>query len=408
MSGAAVVPPRRFSWLPKIGVEHLRAEQNPRYFLQAHLPVVVGAAALFYVPAVRRISGVEPVALSALLGVHLLSYGASLLLGSRVESDGLRSGYSLWVSTVNVFATAGAAMLCGDPASPLWATYFVYPYVAARAFGATVYLTVLLVVAPTLAGLLWSVEGRAPPGHGFVLLAGLGLAAAVAYLLLAKLLASVGAAQRRLAEQELQASSERERGEISRRLLETLGSRLEQIARRQREALDGEGPAAEAALRAAREEARAALDELRLTVSTLQGEAGSALGLEALLRRRLERICQAQQVTLELALHGEPREPSPVHIYRLARIVDEAAANALWHGRPSSLRVHLQLAPELHLEVEDDGAGFDPALAPPGRGLASMREHAEALQARLEVISWPERGTRVVVRPASPVPRGVS
>jgi len=50
------------------------------------------------------------------------------------------------------------------------------------------------------------------------------------------------------------------------------------------------------------------------------------------------------------------------------------------------------------LEVEDDGRGFVPAPAagtsgPFGYGLPGMRERAELLGGRLEVISYPGQGT---------------
>jgi signal transduction histidine kinase len=58
--------------------------------------------------------------------------------------------------------------------------------------------------------------------------------------------------------------------------------------------------------------------------------------------------------------------------------------------------------------VEDDGRGFRPAEAgrnrngDPAYGLAGMRERAELIGARLQVISTPGSGTRVLVEiPAS-------
>jgi signal transduction histidine kinase len=53
--------------------------------------------------------------------------------------------------------------------------------------------------------------------------------------------------------------------------------------------------------------------------------------------------------------------------------------------------------------VEDDGAGFDPEAAAPGRlGLVCMRERVELLGGELSVESSPGSGTTVIAR--VPVP----
>jgi signal transduction histidine kinase len=53
------------------------------------------------------------------------------------------------------------------------------------------------------------------------------------------------------------------------------------------------------------------------------------------------------------------------------------------------------------LEIVDDGRGFDPDLAREGAGrsfgLRFMRERAELIGARLEVVARPSAGTRVCV-----------
>ena len=55
------------------------------------------------------------------------------------------------------------------------------------------------------------------------------------------------------------------------------------------------------------------------------------------------------------------------------------------------------------LEIDDDGAGFDPASAFPGYlGLHSMRERATRLGGMLQIESAPGHGTRIRLRlPAS-------
>lgn len=80
----------------------------------------------------------------------------------------------------------------------------------------------------------------------------------------------------------------------------------------------------------------------------------------------------------------------------------EALSNALRHAEPQTVSLELRREREhLVLEVEDDGAGFDPGAARTGRGLGNLRTRAEALGGKLEIRSEPGGGTAVrIVVPA--------
>jgi len=88
----------------------------------------------------------------------------------------------------------------------------------------------------------------------------------------------------------------------------------------------------------------------------------------------------------------------------LYRILQEAMANIRKHSGARLARVALVAShPLVILRVEDDGAGFEPdgqAWPESGRrrlGLASMRERARIIGARLTIRSAPGEGTRLVV-----------
>jgi signal transduction histidine kinase len=77
----------------------------------------------------------------------------------------------------------------------------------------------------------------------------------------------------------------------------------------------------------------------------------------------------------------------------------EAVQNASKHAGPEariSIRLYVE-ADQLHLEVRDDGAGFDVARVRDGDGLQNMRDRLGAVEGRLEVISEPGEGTLVAV-----------
>jgi len=83
------------------------------------------------------------------------------------------------------------------------------------------------------------------------------------------------------------------------------------------------------------------------------------------------------------------------------RIVQEALSNVMKHSDAGFVRVGLVLsdaAGALQIEVQDDGEGFDPALASEGIGIIGMRERVFALGGSIQVRSTPGAGTLVAIQ----------
>jgi signal transduction histidine kinase len=85
---------------------------------------------------------------------------------------------------------------------------------------------------------------------------------------------------------------------------------------------------------------------------------------------------------------------------QLLNIAKEAMSNSFRHARANKTVVSLQ--PEnsiIRLEVADDGAGFDleSVRDTAGLGLRNIERRARSLGARLQVISAPGHGTRIIV-----------
>ncbi len=115
-------------------------------------------------------------------------------------------------------------------------------------------------------------------------------------------------------------------------------------------------------------------------------------------------------VSVSLELAPDSRAPARVRCEILADL-REALRNVEQHARAGQVRVCLRPDGErLVLAVADDGVGFQPPAdlaelrgAGPG-GLTGMNERARRLGGRLDVESWPGRGTRVQVELDVPPP----
>jgi two-component system sensor histidine kinase UhpB len=82
------------------------------------------------------------------------------------------------------------------------------------------------------------------------------------------------------------------------------------------------------------------------------------------------------------------------------RIVQEALSNIMKHAHAGFARVSLVLSETddaLHIEVQDDGEGFDPALSSEGIGIIGMRERVFAVGGSIHVDSSPGQGTLVAI-----------
>ena len=84
------------------------------------------------------------------------------------------------------------------------------------------------------------------------------------------------------------------------------------------------------------------------------------------------------------------------------RIVQEALSNVIKHAGATHAQVALYLSqaqqrPHLHIEVADNGSGFDVGTASPGIGIIGMRERVHALGGTIAFESSPHEGTVVAI-----------
>ncbi len=140
-----------------------------------------------------------------------------------------------------------------------------------------------------------------------------------------------------------------------------------------------------------------AAEELRAVVVELRPPDLAGDNLATALRRQVQALGRVSGVQVRLSVDGYHRLP-PAREEAALRIAQEALHNALRHAAASRIDVRLsgRTGGGAVLEVDDDGAGFDPDEVH-GSGLRSMRERATAVGAALAVRSRPGEGARVLL-----------
>ncbi len=138
--------------------------------------------------------------------------------------------------------------------------------------------------------------------------------------------------------------------------------------------------------------------QLRYSIFELRaGELALAAAITSHARQAADRAGLRLHLDLDPVQLSEGQEHWATHVQRIAQ---EAVTNTARHAHARNLWVRLHCVgeptrPGLRLEVEDDGIGMSTRGVASGFGLASMRERADALGARLEHGSGQAGGTVV-------------
>lgn len=205
-------------------------------------------------------------------------------------------------------------------------------------------------------------------------------------------------------------AAEAERKRVAHELHDETAQSLVALLLRIRLARDVDDPGArDQLLEDLRTEISTALEGIRRFARGLRPPALDELGLVPAIASHARNL--EETAGISITLDADPLEDllPPEAELALYRIVQEALANVVRHA--AARRVRLRLAQEhghVVAEVEDDGRGFraDEGGRPEtGLGLFGMRERATYLGGRVEVHSFPGRGTRV--RAEVPISGGI-
>jgi signal transduction histidine kinase/ligand-binding sensor domain-containing protein len=119
--------------------------------------------------------------------------------------------------------------------------------------------------------------------------------------------------------------------------------------------------------------------------------------LIARLRRQASEVAEGFGASFSLEADSLDGVPMASETRRhLFLILKEAIRNACRHGRPDNVILRIERhTSRMVISLSDDGAGFDPAEANDGQGLASMERRAHEMGGTVSIESSPGRGTRI-------------
>ena len=144
---------------------------------------------------------------------------------------------------------------------------------------------------------------------------------------------------------------------------------------------------------------RGAIAEMRMLVSELRPLALIDNNLSDLLHQLADAFTGRTNIRATVTITGEDILNSNVQVV-VYRICQEGLNNIAKHAAASRVKLKLQYsAGKVDMHIQDNGRGFDSNLSLPGHyGISMMNERAEAIGAKLEIMSRPGKGTALIFR----------
>jgi NarL family two-component system sensor histidine kinase YdfH len=201
--------------------------------------------------------------------------------------------------------------------------------------------------------------------------------------------------------EDLTLANERQR--MARELHDTLAQGLAGLVL-QLEAIDshlsrGNPVKAQSITQQAMDRARSTLADARRAIDDLRSGGFSDIDLETAVRAEADRFTAASGIPCDLSIELPPALSDDVRECA-RRVVSEGLTNIARYAQAQHTAVSLQpIDQALHIEVRDDGVGFDPAQIGAGHyGLIGLRERVRLIGGTLTIESAPGQGTTLKVQ----------
>lgn len=146
------------------------------------------------------------------------------------------------------------------------------------------------------------------------------------------------------------------------------------------------------------------IDQLRLTVDSINPTATTILSVLAQFRYRITDRLEESKIKLNWHIESSQNNDilNPQHILNIQYLLYEIISNIIKHAKANCIDVYysdmVTEKMKTTIRITDNGIGFDPDVAPAGRGLAGMARRATAIGARLDIQSQPNLGTTILLQ----------
>lgn len=147
--------------------------------------------------------------------------------------------------------------------------------------------------------------------------------------------------------------------------------------------------------------------EIRRVIYDLHPPILDTMGLVVALKRFASTYSTTFDIDCQILVKGTPQRLPKDNEISIYRIVQAALHNVVAHAQAQIVQVNFDFTPSsLEVAIKDNGNGFEPkaTMDAPGDhlGLIGMKERAESLGAKLDVISAPGAGTEIYIHLFSP------
>jgi len=151
-----------------------------------------------------------------------------------------------------------------------------------------------------------------------------------------------------------------------------------------------------------------AIRDIRNFIFGLRPERLAQVGLVGGLAAIADEFRLNTVIDLDFVADDALNEELPAELtVQLLQVAQEALSNIARHSGATQARIAVTAGADgdgVNLEIADNGVGFDPdaSRSEDHRGLVNMRSRVGSIGGRLEVVSGPDSGTRIIVRVPRP------
>ena len=141
------------------------------------------------------------------------------------------------------------------------------------------------------------------------------------------------------------------------------------------------------------------IEEIRGLSRSLTPSSLTDIGLVECLREITSSIGETKKIAVELDTNQfDEGSISPENQLMIYRIIQEQLNNVIRHSKAYEVRIQLQNIDRIvHLEVADNGEGFDTVLTKPGMGLNNIRNRVQLMNGSMDIESRQGEGTTLKI-----------